>query len=211
MGPVVLRTCPFASPLSQVRARLGPGGYCRRSGNGGPRLACLRPAAWLKWWPSTTHLHQHKTQEPRKGPSLAGRTMLGFLRDGLARQAREEAERSRQGTSRGARDASHDDRDQAGASLRSVLVSSLVQRGQAQAWSTEASGKGCHFSATRPRPSEWQDGGHLGAQDGVIASAFGSRRPTLVRITCTGCSPLKWSLLVPFPLNIWEEAQGLYK
>ena len=25
------------------------------------------------------------------------------------------------------------------------------------------------------------------AQDGVISSAFGSRRPTLVRITCTGC------------------------
>ena len=32
-------------------------------------------------------------------------------------------------TSRGARDTSHDNRDQAGTSLRSVLVSSLVQRG----------------------------------------------------------------------------------
>jgi len=32
-----------------------------------------------------------------------------------------------------------------------------VQRGQAQAWSTEASGKGCHFSAMRPRPAERQD------------------------------------------------------
>ena len=137
--------------------------------------------------------------------------MQGFLKDGLARQAREEVERSRQGTSRGARDASHDDRDQAGAGLRSVLVSSLVQRGQAQTWSTEASGKGCHFSAMRPRPAERQDGGHRGAQDGVITSAFGSRRPTLVRITCTICSPSKWPLLAPFLLNIWEEAQGLYK
>ena len=98
---------------------------------------------------------------------------------------------------------------QAGASLLSVLVSSLVQRGKAQAWSTEASGKGCHFSATRPRPAEWQDGGHRGAQDDVIASAFGSRSPTLVRITCARCSPSKWSLLAPFPLNIWEEDQGL--
>ena len=35
LGPAALRTCPFASLLSQVRARLGPGGYCRRSGNGG--------------------------------------------------------------------------------------------------------------------------------------------------------------------------------
>ena len=36
LGPAALRTCPFASLLGQVRARLGPGGYCRRSGNGGP-------------------------------------------------------------------------------------------------------------------------------------------------------------------------------
>ena len=154
---------------------------------------------------SSTH-----AQDPREGPSLAGRMTQGFLRNGLARKAREEAERSRQGTSRGARDASHDDRDQAGSGLRSVLVSSLVQRGQAQAWSTEASGKGCHFGATRPRLAERQDGGHRGAQDGVIASAFGSRRPTLARITCTICSPSKCPLLAPFPLSIWEEAQGLY-
>ena len=59
-------------------------------------------------------------------------------------------------------------RDQAGTGLRSVLVSSLVQRGQAHAWSTEASGKGYHFDATRPRPVERQDGGHRIAQDGVI-------------------------------------------
>ena len=98
-----------------------------------------------------------------------------------------------------------------GAGLRSVLVSSLVQRGQAQARSTEASSKGYHFGTTRPRPAERQDGGHRGAQDGVIANAFGSRRPTLVRITCTRCSPSKWPLLAPFPLNIWEEDQGLYK
>ena len=84
-------------------------------GTGVPRLACLRPAAWLKWWPSTARLHQYKTQDPGEGPSLAGRMTQGFLRDGLARKAREEAERSRQGTSRGAHDASHDDRDQAGA------------------------------------------------------------------------------------------------
>ena len=43
LGPAALRTCPFASLLSQVRARLGPGGYCRRSGNGGTQI-CL-PAA----------------------------------------------------------------------------------------------------------------------------------------------------------------------
>ena len=49
------------------------------------------------------------------------------------------------------------------------------------------------------------------SQDSVIIRAFGSRRPTLVRITCTICPPSKWMLLAPFPLNIWEEDQGLYK
>ena len=89
------------------------------------------------------------------------------------------------GTSRGSPDASHDDQDQAGASPRSVLVSPLVLRGQAQAQSTEASGKGFHIYATIPRPAKRQDGGHCGAQDCVITNAFGTRRPPLVRIACT--------------------------
>ena len=90
------------------------------------------------------------TQDPREGPSLTGRTTWSFLRHGLVRMDHEEAERSRRGTSRGTRDASHDDSGhQAGASPRSILLSSLVQRGQAQTRSTEASGKGCHFGATR--------------------------------------------------------------
>ena len=99
-----------------------------------------------------------------------GRTTGGFLRHGLVRLAREEAERSRQGTSRGARDASHDDRDQAGTGLGSVLVSPLVQSEQAQA---KVPGKGYNFGATRPRPAERQDGGHRGAQDDVTTKAFG--------------------------------------
>ena len=118
-----------------------------------------------------------QTQGPREGPSLAGRMTRSFLRHGLVRLAHEEAERSRWGTSRGARDASHDDRRrQAGASPRSVLLSSLVQREQAQPQSTEASGKGCHFGATRPRPGGLQDGGHYGAQDGVTTRALCRRR-----------------------------------
>ena len=114
-----------------MKAMYGDAQYCRRSGNGGPQTclpaACGVAQAVAQCGPSSST----QAQDPREGPSLAGRTTQGFLRDGLTRQAREEAERSRQGTSRGARDASHDDRDQAGAGLRSVLVSSLVQRGQA--------------------------------------------------------------------------------
>ena len=177
LGPAVLCTCPFASLLGQVRARLGPGGYCRRSGNRGPQTCLPTACGMAQRGPGTAHLHQNKTQDPREGPSLAGRTMWSFLRRGLVRLAHEEAERSRWGTSRGARDASHDDSGrQTGASPRSVLLSSLVQRGQAQPRSTEASGKGCHFGATRPRSGGPRDGGHRGAQDGVITRALHRRR-----------------------------------
>ena len=109
IGPVALRSCPSASLHGQVRARLGPGGYCRCSGNGGPQT-CL-PAACGVARGGAHHGPSSSTQaqDPREGPSLAGRTTGSFLKLSLVRLAREEAERSRRGTSRGARDASHDD------------------------------------------------------------------------------------------------------
>ena len=177
LGPAALRSCPSASLHGQVRARLGPGGYCRRSGNGGPQT-CL-PAACGVAQRGAQHgpSSPTQTQDPREGPSLAGRTTQSFLRHGLIRRAHEGAERSRRGTSRGARDASHDDSGrQAGASPRSVLLPSLVQRGKVQPRSTEASGKGCHFGAMRPRPGGLRDGGHRGAQDDVITRALRRRR-----------------------------------
>ena len=43
-------------------------------GMGVPRLAYLRPAAWLREWPSTAHLHQHKLKTLARGQaSLGGR------------------------------------------------------------------------------------------------------------------------------------------
>ena len=95
-----------------------------------------------------------------------------------------------------------------GAGLRSVLVSPLVQRGKAQA---TTSGKGYRFGATRPRPAEWQDGSHHGAQDGVTVRVFGSQRPTLVRISVLDVPLQNGQLLAPFPFTFWEEDQGLYK
>ena len=97
LGPAALRTCPLASLLSHVRARLGPGGYSRRSGNGGTQT-CLPAACGVaqgvaQYGPSSsTH-----AQDPREGPSLAGRTTGGFLGHSLVRLAHEEAERSRRG------------------------------------------------------------------------------------------------------------------
>ncbi len=182
LGPAALRSCPFASLHGQAGARLGPGGYCRCSGNGGPQT-CL-PATCGVAQKGAQHgpSSPAQTQDPREGPSLAGRTTRSFLRHGLVRLAHEEAERPRRGTSRGARDASHDDQGrQASASPCSVLLSPFVQRGQAQPRSTEASDKGCHFGAMRPRPGGLRDGGHRGAQDGVITRALRRRRLLLSR------------------------------
>ena len=90
LGPAALRSCPSASLHGQVRARLGPGGYCRRSGNGGPQT-CLPAACGVaqrgaQRGPSSPT----QTQDPREGPSLAGRTTRSFLRHGLVRLAHEE-------------------------------------------------------------------------------------------------------------------------
>ena len=152
LGLAALRTCPFTSLLSQVRARHGPGGYCRCSGHGGPQTSL--PAAWLKQWPSTARLHQPKLKTLARGQASRGgrcKASSGTASPGrLARRRRDQG----RSTSRGTHDACHDNRDQAGTSLRSVLVSSLVQRGQAQARSTEASSKDYHIGATRPRPAE---------------------------------------------------------
>ena len=99
LGPATLRTCPFASLLGQVRAHHGPRGYCRCSGNGGPQT-CL-PAACNAAQGAAQHdpSSSARAQDPREGPSPAGRTIRGLLRHGLVRLAHEEAESSRQGTS----------------------------------------------------------------------------------------------------------------
>ena len=89
---------------------------------------------------------------------------------------------------------------------RSVLVSSLVQREQAQA---RSSSKGTRFGATRPRPAQRQGGSHCGAQASVTTRAFGRRGPTLVRISVPDVPLQNGQLLAPFLLNIWEEDQGL--
>src|SRR4051812_41487486 len=87
LGPAALRPCPFASRHDQVHARLGPGGYYRRSRNGGPQTCLPAACGVARRGPSTAHLHQHKTQDPREGPSLTGRTTRHFLRHCLIRLA----------------------------------------------------------------------------------------------------------------------------
>src|SRR3954467_4429549 len=209
--PQAVRARCFAlalSPLGTAKSMraLGPGATVGVLGTGVPRLACLRPAAWLKWGPSVAHLHQHKTQDPREGPSLARWTTRRFLRHGLLRLAREEAKRSRRVphevpmtqamTTKGARRAP----------ARAVSsLSSLVQRGQAQA---RGSSKGTHFGATIPRPAPRQGGSHCGAQAGIITRTFGRGRPTLVRISVPDVPLQIGQLLEPFPLKYLGRGPG---
>src|SRR3990170_7742663 len=89
LGPAALRTCPLALPRSQVRERLGPGGYCRRSGNGGPQT-CL-PAAHGVAPPAALYgpSSPANTQDPHEGPSLARQMTQDLLGGSLTRQARE--------------------------------------------------------------------------------------------------------------------------
>ena len=41
-------------------------------GTGVPRLACLQPAAWLREWPCTAHLHQHMFKTLARGQASRG-------------------------------------------------------------------------------------------------------------------------------------------
>ena len=151
-----------------------------------------------------------KCSRPSQGPGLVRRTTQDLLGGGLTRLAREGRRYQGKGYL-ATRDASHDDQGQASASARSVLISSLVLKRQAQARSPEASGKGFHIGPTRLRLAGREDGGHHGAHDGVTTRAFGRRRPPFVSIACTSYPPSNWPLWDPFPPNIWEEDQGLYK
>ena len=52
--------------------RLRRWNYVGVLGTGVPRLACLRPTAWLKGGPSTAHLHQHKLKTLARGQASRG-------------------------------------------------------------------------------------------------------------------------------------------
>ena len=188
-----------------------PGATVGVLGTGVPRLACLRPAAGLSSGP-VRHVFINKRSRPLQGAKPRGADDTRPPQEWPHQAGSRGAERSRQGgTSRGSHDVSHDDQGQAGASDRIILVSSSVLRRQAQSRSTEASSKGFNISATRPRLAGRQDRGHRGAHNSITTRAFGRRRPPLVRIACTSCPLSNWPLWHPFPLNIWEEDQGLYK
>ena len=181
-------------------------GQCRRSGNGGPQTCLPAACGVARRGATTAHLHQHRPKTLARGQASrggrrgasSGAASSGWLTWRQRNQGGvpHEVPMTQAMTTKGA-------------GLRSVLLSSLVQREHAQA---RASSKGVHFGATRPRPVQRYDGGHRGAQAGVTTRALLQAKTTFVRIACTSC-PLSncLPLLAPLLLNIWEEDQGLYK
>ena len=147
---------------------------------------------------------------PLRGAKPRGWTTRSFLRHGLIRLAREEAERSRRGTSQGARDASHDNQGQVGARRALACAESLFPL-----WCK--GGKRRQGYQAKATISVQQDQDQQDGRTEVIvepnpassSGSFGRRGPTLVRISVLDVPLQNGQLLAPFPLNIWDEAQGL--
>ena len=80
--------CSVLDPWLRREAKpdrtLGPGATVGVLGTGVPRLACLRPTAWLSQQ-AVRPIFINKASK-----TLAGRMMQGLLRSGLVRQAHEE-------------------------------------------------------------------------------------------------------------------------
>src|SRR4051812_39286631 len=178
-------------------------------GTGVPRLACLRPAAWLEWRPSVAHLHQHKAQDPREGPSLARRTTRRFLKHDLLRLAREEAERSRWGTLRGAHDASHDDRGcHAGARRAPAHAASPFPL-----W-CKGGKRGQEDQAKAPisvqRDQDQSNGGKEVTMEPRTASPQGLwlAKTNFSQDKCTRYSPSKWPIVGTLPAQYLGRGPG---
>ena len=127
-------------------------------GTGVPRLACLRPMAWLHRRPCTTHLRQRTLKTLARGQATRGAKPreADDARPPRGRPHQPDsrgAERSRQATPREVSVTQAMTTGARRAPARSVLISSLVLKGQAQARSPQASGKGFYIGATRPRPA----------------------------------------------------------
>ena len=95
-GPRRSALDPLALPRSQARARLGPGGYYRRPGNGGPQTCLPANRGVAEPAGRTAHLHQQSIQDPREAddarlplewPSQAGSRGAEISRRGKPHEA----------------------------------------------------------------------------------------------------------------------------
>ena len=185
---------------------MGPGATVSVLGMGVPRLACLRPTAWLKEWPSMAHLHRHKLKTlPRRQASWDGRqeASSGTTSSGwLARRRR------------GQGGAPHEVPVMQAMTTESRRVPACAES-LFPLWCKGGKRRREYQATTTISVQQDQD-----QQDGrteVIvepnpassSGSFGKRGSTLVRISVLDVPLQNGQLLAPFPLNIWEEARGL--
>ena len=71
-GPWCSELDPWLRREAKPKRTLGPGATVGVLGTGVPRLACLRPAAWLEEGPSTARLHQHRPKTLARGQASRG-------------------------------------------------------------------------------------------------------------------------------------------
>ena len=182
---------------------------------GVPRLACLRLAAWLKGGPSTAHLHQHRPKTLARGQASRGGqrgASSGTALSGwLARRRRDqggvphEVPVTQAMRTKGAR------RAPGGRQPAQCPPFPFGAKGASAAPGYRGIRQRLPFRCNKTRArrtarqrSSWSPRRHHHQSLLQAKTAF-------VRISCTSCHLLNWPLLAPFPLNIWEEDQGLYK
>ena len=177
---------------------------------GVPGLACLRPAAWLREWPSTAHLHQHILKTLARGQASRGgrqEASSGAASSGwLARRRRDQGGVPHevpmtQAMTTEARRAPSGRRPMQSpcfpfGAKGSSAGKSIKQRQPFRCNKTKTSRTAGWRSSWRPsqrhRQGLWQ------------------ARNNFSQDQCTRYSPSKQPIVGALLLNIWGEAQGLH-
>ena len=202
LGPAALRSCPSASLHGQVWARLGTGGYCRRSGNGGPQT-CL---------PVACGVAQRGAQHGPSSPTL--KTL-----------ARGQASRGgRQGASSGTASSgwlTRRRRVQGGVPHEVPMTQAMTTKGARRALGGRqpakcppfpfgakgaSTGQGIRqrlpFRCNKTKTSRTAGWKSLWSPGRRHHQSLWEAKTAFVRITCTSCPLSTWPLLAPFLLNI---------
>ena len=142
------------------------------------------------------HLQRHMLKTLARGQASRGRATGGFLRHGLVRLAREEAERSRRGTSRGARDASHDDQ---GAGGRRPVQSPCFPFGAKGASAGKSIKQRQPFRCNKTKISRAAERRSSWSPSQRHRQGLWHARTNFSQDKCTRCSPSNWPIVGALP------------
>ena len=174
-------------------------------GIGFPRLACLRPAAWLKWGPNAAQLHQLKLKTLARGQApRGGRQGASSGAASSGRLARRRRDQGRVPPKEPVTQAMSIE-GQAGAGLCSVLVSPSVQRGA-------STGQGIRqrlpFWCNKTKTSKtagWRSSWSPGRRH---HQSLWQPKTNFSQDKCTRCSPSKWPIVGTLPAHYLGRGPG---